>query len=200
METWKSIDGYEGYYEASSYGRIRSIERVIILKDKKGLPRPCIFKGKMLKPYIQKGLRSNIQGRYQVVLSKNGITKSVEVHRVIALTFIPNPFNYETVNHKDGNPLNNSTGNLEWLSKADNNRHAFKNGLIKTEKPVAIIDKNGVFTQVFKSEADACRQLNVSQGKIGRAIRRNGTCKGKKFIYYNKPVTTIESTSNDGSE
>ena len=195
MEIWKPIPGYEGYYEASNTGLIRSVPRTIILKTKKLEDRPCEYKSKILKPYLSQHNRSNILPRQQIVLSVDGKTKSLQVHRLIAQTFIPNPNNYETVNHIDGNTFNNTVENLEWISKVDNIRHSFKNNLVHTQKPVVQIDpKTNEIIKIYPGESEACRRRGISQGKIGRAIRRNGTCRGYKWKYVNNEgVTTIES-------
>ena len=195
MEIWKPIPGYEGYYEASNTGLIRSVPRTIILKTKKLEDRPCEYKSKILKPYLSQHNRSNILPRQQIVLSVDGKTKSLQVHRLIAQTFIPNPNNYETVNHIDGNTFNNTVENLEWISKVDNIRHSFKNNLVHTQKPVVQIDpKTNEIIKIYPGESEACRRIGISQGKIGRSIRRNGTCRGYKWKYVNNEgVTTIES-------
>ena len=105
MELWKDIPNYESLYQASNLGRIRSLDHV-----RKNGTNSYIQKGKILK------FNKNDSGYYQVRLSKNGIAKTYRVNRLIALTFINNPLNKETVNHKDGNKLNNCVDNLEWVS------------------------------------------------------------------------------------
>jgi len=195
QEQWKPVPCYEGYYEASTEGKVRSVERVIVLKDRLGNPRPSVYKSKMLKPCERTYKDRNIQPRLQVVLSKDCKPKSMDVHRIIAITFIDNPLNLDSVNHKDGNPFNNKVDNLEWVSKADNNRHAFKNNLIHTQKLIAQIDvKTGEVLKVFPGESEACRRMGVSQGKIRRAIQEHWKLHGFYWKYYvdNEGVTTIE--------
>ncbi len=194
-EIWKSIPGYEGFYEASTKGRIRSVDRIIVLKDRLGNDRPSLYKGKVLSEYEKKYNRANIKGRKQVNLSMACKAKSCDVHRLIAFTFIPNPKNYDTVNHKDGNSLNNCIENLEWISKSENNRHAFKNNLIHTQRLTAQIDLNtGKILKIYPGESEACRRMGVSQGKIRVAIQNNWKLHGFgwKFIDDNEGVTTIE--------
>lgn len=195
QEQWKPVPGYEGYYEASTEGNIRSVERVIILKDRLGNPRPAVYKSKILKPYARTYKGRNIQPRLQIALSKDCKPKSRDIHRIVASTFIDNPLNLDTVNHKDGNPFNNRVENLEWLSKADNNRHAFINNLIHTQKLIAQIDaKTGKVLKVFPGESEACRRMGVKQGKIRVAIQKNWKVRGFRWDYYvdNEGVTTIE--------
>lgn len=195
MEIWKPIPGYEGFYEASNLGRIKSVDRIIILKDKLGNPRPCLFKGKVLKPhYCPK--HGNGLPRQQVVISIKGKRCTKEVHALVASTFLPCPNQTYTVNHKDGDPLNNIVDNLEWISRADNVRHAFKNNLIKTMKPVAMCDPVSMAVlKVFPGEAEACRRFGLLQGKIRRAIQMGWKCRGYVWKYYNEGTegsTTIE--------
>jgi hypothetical protein len=193
-EIWRNIPGYENYYEASNTGLIRSVDRKIILKDRKGNDRPSIYKGRVLKPCKRTYSRSNIKPRLQVVLSVGSKTKSWDVHRLIAITFIPNPYNYDTVNHKDGNPFNNQIENLEWISRAENNRHAFKNGLVNTQKPVAQLDPiTKEIIKVYPGESEACRRMGVLQGKIRQAMQKGYKLHGFYWKYIeNEGVTTIE--------
>src|SRR5574344_417590 len=118
----------------------------------------------------------------------------MDVHSIIAITFIDNPLNLDSVNYKDGNPFNNKVDNLEWLSKTDNNRHAFKNNLIHTQKLIAQLDiESGQVLKIFPGEAEACRRMGVSQGKIRRAIQNNWKLHGFYWKYIdNEGVTTIE--------
>ena len=108
----KTFFGYEGLYQVSNLGRIKSLPR----------------NGTILKERILKENLSN-KGYYMVVLSKNNIPKKKLIHRIVAQTFIPNPYNKGTVNHIDGNKLNNKVENLEWCTIKENNIHARKNGL-----------------------------------------------------------------------
>lgn len=180
METWKAIPGYEGYYEASTFGRVRSVERTVVLLDKLGNKRPCVYKSKILKPHISGYPERNILPRCQVVLSKDGKTRSVHVHRIVAATFLPNPYGLETVNHIDGNPENNSVDNLEWLSREDNNRHAFKNNLIHTMKPVTVYDgETNEPIKTYPSASEAARRMGMQQTKLSAAARS-----GKKYNGY----------------
>lgn len=112
MEIFKDIEGYEGFYEISNFGNIRSTS----------------YKGtRILKPSVTKN------GYLNVVLCINQHKEHKLVHRLVADAFIPNPLNYKTVNHKDENKLNNCVENLEWLSTEDNNRYSNHNMLDKEQ-------------------------------------------------------------------
>lgn len=182
MEVWKMIPSYEGQYEASNKGKIRSVDRVIILKDRLGKERPSLYKGRILKQHEKQGCRSNIKPTYTLALSKKGKAITYSVHRLIARTFLGELKDLE-VNHKDGNRLNNNLDNLEIITKLENIGHAFETGLIKTRKRVAKLNECGETLETFVSEAEACRQIGVSQGRIGKSVRENYKCQGYKWKY-----------------
>lgn len=117
---WKDVKGYEGYYEITETGQIRSKDRICV----DSLGRRRFRKGEILKPDI------NACGYYRVTLAKDGKRKQRNLHRLIAEHFIPNPNNLPQINHKDGNKLNNDISNLEWVTVAENVIHAYEHGLI----------------------------------------------------------------------
>ena len=102
-ELWKDIDGFEGKYQVSTWGRVRSL---------------CNNKVRILKPY------KNEKGYLKVQLCLNGKSKKFRVNRLVATAFIPNLYDLPQVNHKDGNKLNNSYTNLEWTTDEINKKHA----------------------------------------------------------------------------
>lgn len=115
---FKQVRGFEGLYEVSDQGVIRSLDRLV------GVLKPRNIKGKELKQSSRK------QGGYcQVSLCKDGKKYQAYVHRVVAETWIHNPNNYPQVNHKDGNKSNNSIYNLEWVSCKEKIQHAIHCGL-----------------------------------------------------------------------
>ena len=115
-EIWKPIKGYDGLYEVSNYGSIRSVDRIT-----------CNGKKLKSKVFSTKAKENYITCR----LSKNGKVKSFRIHVLVAETFIPNPENKPCVNHIDGNKQNNRVENLEWVSYSENMKHAYKKGLVK---------------------------------------------------------------------
>lgn len=120
-QTWKDIKGYEGYYQISSIGRVKSLERPVYRKDGtfQRMKRESIKKPKL-----------SIDGYYNITLSVNGVDKSFAIHRLVAEAFIPKPNTDEPlqVNHLDYNRLNNRKENLEWTTHSKNVAHSAKDG------------------------------------------------------------------------
>lgn len=132
-EEWRSIEGYEGLYEVSSYGRVRSLDRYEI--NNLGYKR--LLKGKILSPGIKKD-------GYFIVSLKN---KNFRVHRLVAQAFIPNPEGLPQVNHKDEDKSNNNVDNLEWCDSKYNNNYG--TARIRTRETLV---KNGFWTGLSKEE------------------------------------------------
>lgn len=111
MEIWKSVKNYEGVYEVSNLGNVKSLSRIILRNGK--YPFKC--KEKIIKQNIS-------NGRYHVDLYKNGIGKTFKVHQLVSIAFynhVPNGY-YLVINHKDFNPLNNKLDNLEIVTQREN--------------------------------------------------------------------------------
>lgn len=123
MEQWKVIEGYEDYYEISNHGNVRSLDRTVEYVN----GRVCKYKSRIKSTTLKK------TGYVHIVLSKDNIDKSFSIHRLVAKTFILNPENKETVNHKDGIKTNNHVNNLEWNSMTENNQHAIDIGLVNNK-------------------------------------------------------------------
>lgn len=128
-EVWKPIAGYEGLYEASNLGRIRSVDRRRVFSRKDGEVRTAFIKGRVLIPGFD-GRRCYLH----VGLHKDGKYITKNVHRIIASTFLPNPLNLPEVNHKDENKTNNAVDNLEWCDHLYNNRYGKKLTASRGEK------------------------------------------------------------------
>ena len=113
-EEWRDVIGYEGLYQVSNLGRVKSLPKY---SNSKGYPE--LRKEKILKPYIT--------GKYRNYCTVRFIDKKAyKVHRLVALAFIPNPNNYPIVNHKDENAANNRADNLEWCTNAYNVKYSAK--------------------------------------------------------------------------
>ena len=167
-EVWKPIKGYEGIYEVSSYGRVRSLERMRI--DKKGRRKP--IPEKMLKMHDRKGYDS-------VTLQDMGRKAIMSVHRLVAMAFIPNPDNLPAVNHRDENPRNNHVDNLEWCTIQYNTNYG--NGIAKQvasmtykTREVEQLSINGEHIAYFKSLSEASKATGADKSLIMRV------CKGMK--------------------
>lgn len=168
-EIWKPILNYEGLYEVSNWGRVKSIR---------------FGKERILKP------GTNKYGYSIVILCKNGKVKSFSVHRLVAEAFIPNTHNYPCVNHKDECKTNNNVNNLEWCTYTYNNNYGTKIERIsknrdtsKYFKPILQYTLDGVFVREWKSIAEAGRN-GFNQGHITdccRGVRK--THKGFIFKY-----------------
>jgi hypothetical protein len=122
-ELWESVAGWEGLYEVSSKGNVRSLDRFVLKSGK-----DFFVKGKRLK------LTKNNIGYIKVCLCSNGYQQVTSVHRLVALAFVDNPSGYPEVNHKDGNKENNNVENLEWCTTAQNVKHAYENNLVPVAK------------------------------------------------------------------
>lgn len=183
LETWKDVVGYEGYYKVSNWGRVMSVERKV-------------WNGKGYKTESSRILKQayNQKGYPIVYLSKESKQKTVTVHRLVALAFIPNPLDKPQVNHIDGDKTNNLVDNLEWCTNEENQIHAVKHGLNdhskykagKKERAVAKIDtKTGEVIETYKSAADATRAIGYkSKSNIGACCRgEKKTVGGFKWRY-----------------
>lgn len=126
-EIWKDIKGYEGLYQISNLGNVKSLIQWVGNKysDK------YIKKEKILKTSIQYANKNKNYCRCIVNLAKNKHKKSYKVHQLVAQAFIPNPKKLKEINHIDGDSLNNKIDNLEWCTHSENAIHAIKIGLRK---------------------------------------------------------------------
>lgn len=122
-EVWKDIQGYEGLYQVSNQGRVRSLDRTVKRRNQPDLP----VAGKVLSPRIGKN------GYSYVILSKEAKGKTANIHRLVAEAFLDKPEGCNVVNHIDGNKENNACNNLEWCDSSKNNKHAFDTGLINKD-------------------------------------------------------------------
>ena len=166
-EIWKDIDGYEGLYQISNLGRVKS------LKYHNNKFKLTVSREKILKPCIH----SNY---YCVILTKNKNHKNYSVHRLVAQAFIPNPKNLPCVNHKDENKLNNEVSNLEWCTYKYNSNYGIGAEKAKTIAKINIINNSKAVQCVetgviYKSAAEAERLTGIRASSISQA--RNGKYK-----------------------
>ena len=160
-EIWKDILGYEGYYQVSNYGRVKSIKRNTKNQFK--------YFERIKEPYIGNN------GYLCVVLYKDNKSKHFSIHRLVANAFVDNPNNLPQVNHIDCNKKNNKVNNLEWVTASDNMKHAIKNNLIKwIVKSVLQYSKDGEFIREWYSINEASRKLKIQHSNI------ISCCKGKR--------------------
>jgi len=181
-EVWIPVPNYEHFYMASAFGRIKSL-------------KSGGMKGKLLTPQ-----KVNSRGYFNVCLCNQGSKNMISVHRVIALTFIPNPDNKPEVNHKDGNKTNNEVSNLEWCTGSENMNHAYRTGLQKPSenqktatsdyckdnfsKKVIQFDLNGNIVNEYPSASEAARETGFCQTHISSCCRgKVKTCHNYNFSY-----------------
>lgn len=184
---WKPIPGFEGYYEASNDGNIRSVDHEVPFLSRGYIKTKRLIKGKILTKHIR--------GKYYfVALHKDGVRHPENVHRLIALTFIPNPENKPCVDHRNGKCLDNRVENLRWATFSENslnpvtlkrcieNRDA-KGGKRASQKVYAY-DLKGNFIKDYPSIAECSRQLKLSQRHAWACL--NGKQKSTKIYVLKK--------------
>lgn len=163
-EVWKPVVGYEGFYEVSNLGRVRSVGKEVVQMNH-GKYRKTYYSAKIITQFY------HWNGYLRVHLTTHKKTKSVFVHRLVAQAFIPTPNENLTVNHKNGKKDDNRLENLEWCTQQENINHAIKTGLIKNrKKPVCKLDENGVVLETFESAREASESLG-KPAVCGRNIR-----------------------------
>ena len=168
MDRWHKIKGFESY-EVSNTGKIRRNGHEKAVTD--------------------------YNGYYHVDLYRNGKRITKRINRLVAETFIPNPLNLPEVNHKDGNKHNNSVNNLEWVTKSENMKHAFRSGLAKPSygmlgkknpnagrkgKPFRIVETN----EIFKTSLECEKKKGLNNRHINDCLKgRQKTHRGFHFEY-----------------
>lgn len=180
IEIWKNIPKFSSY-QVSNLGNVRSIDRNKI-KWNGHQYIEVLYKGKILKQHKLKGYNA-------VGLWENGKMHNIQVHRLVALSFLENDNNYPCINHIDGNKLNNNVNNLEWCTYSHNSKEAYRMGLraisdkqkerfrqvgLKTGKRLIQKDLLGNIIKIFNSTRQASLELGINQGNISMC------CNGKR--------------------
>lgn len=153
-EIWRPIAGYEGLYEISSLGRVRSLDRTVEVPDAR-------WGGIMLRPIRGRPLRpfTDANEYFTVTLCMAGRRWAASVHRLVAGAFCDKPDGCDEVNHKDGAKQNNHSSNLEWTTHQGNCEHAVENGLTKKRKRIAgTCLKTGAVTE-YQSATHAAKAM-----------------------------------------
>ena len=166
-EQWKDIRGFEGLYQVSNLGNIRSIERIVkYCDDSKSKTNFHTVKEKIKKA----SLKDN--GYLQVQLYKNNRSQSLYVHRLVAEAFIGNPNCHKTINHKNLNKHDNRVENLEWCSYGNNNEHARKNLTFKSGKAIKIecINIDNGATEIITDLLAWCKQNNHDRASVYKVL------------------------------
>lgn len=183
-EIWKNIEGYEGLYQVSNLGRVKSLDKY--LPDTLGR---VSFRKEKIICQLQRG------GYLAVQIWKKGKNKKFLVHRLVATAFIPNPDNLPQVNHKDENKANNNVDNLEWCTHQYNMDYGTRVERIrlkqlndvKKSKPVLQYTLDGEFIAEYPSLLEVKRLFNYDGGNIRRVC--NGEykqCYGYKWKFKEK--------------
>ena len=160
-EIWKDIQGYEGFYQISNLGNVKSLERVI-------------DKGNGILQHRKERImnkRESVDGYYIAKLNVNKKSTSIAIHILVARHFIDNPNNYPEVNHKDCNRKNNQVDNLEWCTHQQNVEHSKQLGHYKT--------KSGCDNPNYKNDTLKIKyKNNPTLAKINnsRPREQNGRC------------------------
>lgn len=157
-EEWRDVVGYEGLYQVSNLGRVKSLERKSATYNYRGTMAAYTINARVLKQYI-------IMGYLMVGLSKDNIRKFQKVHRLVAMAFIPNPNKLPQVNHKDEDKLFNVVRNLEWCSAKYNNNFGTRNKRISLtqrnnpeySKKIMQFTLDGTFVKEWESICEAGR-------------------------------------------
>lgn len=123
MTEWRPVVGYEGFYEVSEFGDVRSVDRCVVSRGRR---KP--LRGRPMRPFLSKA------GYPRLNLCRDGETRGISIHRMVACAFILWPEGKTQVNHIDGNKRNNHVKNLEWVTGAENSHHRIDGGFSRHNK------------------------------------------------------------------
>lgn len=183
-EIWKDIPEYEGFYQISNLGRVKSL---VGWNGHEYAKREKILKQSL-----------STTGYYKVDLKRNGQRKSQKVHRIVAEAFIPKVDGKPYINHKDGNPINNSVDNLEWCTQKENVNHALKTGLKKcfriSEYELRSLYESGMnMKQIAELKDTSISVIQNNMKKYGIDRRTSGESKDKYHIDLDVLIQELKS-------
>lgn len=161
---WKDVVGYEGIYEVSDTGKVRTKEGKKTYSTRHKCER--VWKQRTLRQKVSK------DNTCRVNLWKDGKEKTWLVHRIVAYAFIPKVPGKDFINHIDGSRLNNSVENLEWCTYEENSNHAFDTGLMKTNQRVVLVDDSTKEAHYFRSKAKASEFLGFNEGYLSDVMNK----------------------------
>jgi hypothetical protein len=171
-EEWKDIQNYEGLYQVSNLGRVKSFRRSTKLRCKDEY---------ILKPFLANN------GYAQVTLYNNTKKHKFLVHRLVACAFIPNPDNLPQINHKDEDRTNNVVENLEWCTAEYNNAYgtAKLRAIDTVSKPIEQVTFDGKVIAVYRSTRIASEILKINTGTLRAAVIKHSQFNGYFWRYSN---------------
>jgi len=186
-EIWRSVVGYEGLYEVSNCGRVKGVDRIVIMINNKVKINRRV-KGSFLTP------KKTRHGYLGVNLYGPDRRVSFCVHRLVAMAFVPNPEKKSQVNHIDGDKTNNNEWNLEWNTPSENRKHAYAIGLsinlkgseAKDAVPISQFTRDGVWVRDWGSHSEASQKTgflrsNISACTLGKVKTAYGFIWRKKI-------------------
>lgn len=182
LETWRDIPGYEGLYQVSSLGRVRSLKY-----RQKDMTR-------ILKQF------KDGRAYFKVKLCTKGKEKTVSVHRLVAIAFIPNPLKKREVNHINGNTEDNSICNLEWVTPSENMKHAVKIGHVTSPiiKSVVQLTLDGRYIKTWESARKVSLELGLDSSTITKCCKRKlKSCGGYHWKYSDMEATYLMEKKED---
>ena len=178
IEEWKDIEGYEGLYQVSNLGNVRSLDRTVIYSD----GSECFYKGKILKQ------NKDIGGYLRISFNKFGKKKIYFTHRLVAEAFIPNTDNKPSIDHINTNRTDNRVENLRWCTQKENcnnpltiKKMSVNNGKPSlgkfskehnSSKPILQFDLNGNFIRKWDCAKDVERELGFNRGHISSCCKK----------------------------
>lgn len=175
-EEWRPVVGWEGLYEVSSLGRVKTIEHEIRVKRNTGSDYSVVVKSKLKK------LGKCNTGYLTAALSKGGRTINVQVHTMVAEAFIPNPNHFKIVNHIDGDKTNNNVNNLEWCSYRGNNIHSTWIGINRQAIKVMCVEDG----KVFPSLSECNRYYNLKNPNTSDVLSLTGYPHPKLGLHFQR--------------